>query len=129
LDSPWFGQPLDPEEEDFDAIARLQIALGNAGFEQMDEAEILRHRGEAESIQQAMKYGYSFVTDDNEAYSMASFRLGAGRVFDTVDLFRLSVANADLTPAQAVETAHRIQGLDRSLRRQYERLLTVQDFQ
>src|SRR5665213_432129 len=111
------------------SIAGLQIALGNARFEDEDKTETLRHRGEAESIQQALKYGYSFVTDDNDAHRLANFRLGAGRVFDTVDLLRLAVANSDLTSTEAVATAHRIQGLDRSLRRQYERLLTVQDFQ
>jgi len=128
LDTTWLGEPLDPEEDDLGQIARLQIALGNAGFEEEDAAEKLKHRGEAESIQQALKYGYFFVTDDNDAHSVASFRLGGSRVLDTVDLLRLAVANSDLTPPEAVETAHRIQGLGRSLRRQYERLLTVRDF-
>ena len=128
LDSGWFGEPIQPLTEDLVPIARLQVALGNSGYEAEDEREASRHRGEAESIQLARRLHYWFVTDDNDAHRIACFRLGAERVFDTVDLLRLAVANGDLTPREAVEVSVRIRAQDRYLRRPYERLLTQRDF-
>ena len=128
LDSRWFGEPIEPLTDDLIPIARLQVALGNSGYDEEDERDVSRHRGEAESIQLAQRLGYWFVTDDNDAHRIACFRLGAERVFDTVDLLRLAVANADLTAREAVEVSLRIRAQERYLRRPYERLLSPRDF-
>ncbi|MGA2806410.1 MAG: hypothetical protein ABSF89_18850 [Acidimicrobiales bacterium] len=128
LEMSWLGEPLTPAIEDLRAIARLRVALGNAGFEAEDEAAESKHLGEAESIQMALRFGYCFVTDDNDAYSLAKGRLGIGRVFDTVELLRLAVANGDLTVPDAIDVANRIRTAGRYLRHTYERLLTPADF-
>jgi predicted nucleic acid-binding protein len=128
LEYGWLGEAVEPTVEDLAAITRLQIALGNAGYEAEDGLEVLKHRGEAESIQIAQRLGFCFVTDDNDAHKIASLRLGDERVFDTIDLLRIAVANTDLTAPEAVEVSLRIRSEDRHFRRQYERLLISRDF-
>jgi predicted nucleic acid-binding protein len=128
LEMSWLGEPVTPAVEDLRAIARLRVALGNAGFEAEDEASDFQHLGEAESIQVALRFDFCFVTDDNDAYSLAKGRLDSSRVFDTVDLLRLAVANGDLKVSGAIDVANRIRVSGRYLRHTYDRLLTPADF-
>jgi predicted nucleic acid-binding protein len=129
IEMDWLGVAIEPTPADVRPIMFLRIALGNAGYETEDPQNENKHAGEAESIQLAKRLNLCFVTDDNDAYRVAIGRLGAGRVFDTVDLLRLAVANDDLRAADAVEVTNRIRAADRFLRREYERLLTPGDFQ
>jgi predicted nucleic acid-binding protein len=128
LDWRWLGDPLEPDVDDLTSISRLKIALGNAGFSEEHEEDDARHHGEAESIHLAKRYGYYFVTDDNDAYRVARLRLPETHVLDTVDLLRVVVANGDITAREAVEVSTLIRTQGRSLRRPYERLLTPDDF-
>lgn len=128
LETSWLGEAVAPSSGDLKAITHLKIALGNAGYEEEDKAVESKNTGEAESIQIAHRLGYCFTTDDNEAYRVARGRLGPDRVFDTVHLLRLAVANGDLRIPDAIEVANRIRTADRFLRREYERLLTPDDF-
>ena len=128
LEMNWLGEAVASSPQDLKAITHLKISLGNAGFEEEDDAVTSKNLGEAESIQIALRLGYCFTTDDNDAHRVASGRLGSTRVFDTVDLLRLAVANGDLRIPDAIEVANRIRTADRYLRKEYERLLTPHDF-
>ena len=128
LEWSWFGDPMESSADDLLPISRIQVALGNAGYETENPDDELRHRGEAESIHFAQLNGYYFVTDDNDAYRIARLRLGPDRVLDTFDLLCLTVANGEMTTREAVETHTRIRAAGRHLRSPYEKLLTSADF-
>jgi len=127
LSFSWLGEALAPEAEDQKAIQLLRIRLSDAG-DSGDEMQAKRHLGEAESIHLAKRYGFYFYTDDNDAHRVAGSYLGGHRVHDSVDLLRFVVANGDIDVAGAAEVANRIRMTDRSLRREYERLLVAGDF-
>jgi hypothetical protein len=107
----WLLEPVAPQGDDMAKVLRIQIGLNDG------QRPPTAHAGEAESIYFAEKLEGRFVTDDNEAYDFATRRLGAGRVYDTVDVLRDAVAMDDLTPAEAYLAANAIRNCNRSLRR------------
>lgn len=76
------------------------------------------HEGEAHSIFLAEKMDAVFMTDDNAAFdfAMRRFNLGPGRVKDTVDVLRDSVAMGFITKEIAAATAESMEERDRALR-------------
>ncbi len=113
------GPPICPSSGDLREIYRLRTALGGIGRAPNSDA------GEAESIFFTAKLDGSFVTDDNAAFEFAVRRLGAGRVFDTIDILRDSVAANDITPSDALSTANDIRAAGRFLRRVHTGMLTT----
>lgn len=111
LRAQWLGEPVAPAASDRAGILRLLVALNDG------TGAPAAHAGEAESIYFAEKLDTLFVTDDNGAYDFARWRLGDGRVKDTVDLLRDAVAMGELTPAGALAIADGIRSCDRHLRR------------
>lgn len=107
----WLASPLEPKLEDMRKILAIQIGLNDG------RRPPVAHAGEAEGIYFAEKSGGRFVTDDNGAYDFATRRLGAGRVFDTVDLLREAVANGDMGDGEALNIVNAIRNSGRSVRR------------
>jgi len=111
LADSWLGVPIQPSSADQKRIFELQIGL-NEGVR-----PATKHLGEAESLHFADRLGGTLVTDDNGAYDFAFRMLGVGRVRDTVDVLRESVAQGELLASEAHLVANAMRNSGRSLRR------------
>ncbi|MHB1129131.1 MAG: hypothetical protein ACYC06_03690 [Ilumatobacteraceae bacterium] len=109
----WLGEPASISVEYLVEVQNLRIALNDFG------PTTQTHLGEAESILLAEIHDGIFVTDDNAAYDFAQRRgnLGTGRVKDTVDVLRESVAMGEISKGQAADLASQLETHDRFLRR------------
>lgn len=117
LAANWLSEPVAPEQEDLKSIVMMQIRL-NEG-----RRPPTAHAGEAEGIYFAEKLEGRFVTDDNNAYDFAQNRLGAGWVYDTVDLLREAVSYGDMDDGEALNIVNAIRNSGRSIRRIHQSTL------
>jgi predicted nucleic acid-binding protein len=124
LEEDWLGVPADISAKDRAAVYRIHVAL-NDGREPP-----IKHEGEAHSIFLSEQHDAIFFTDDNEAYDFALRRpnLGKGRVKDTVEVLRQSVAMGDLTKVEASALAKKIDEADRALRTEHRNKMTPDYF-
>lgn len=116
------GQPEPLPDELFANVFKMQRALGGGGESGED------HLGEAECLVLAEVNGWGLITDDNAAYDLASKRLGAARVKDTVGVLQALVASGDLEAFQAKQLADAIRNNGRYLRRVHPPTLVEDDF-
>lgn len=116
------GDPLSPTTEQLLEVEKCRIALATPGDPPA------KHLGEAQSIVLAEAWGCLFITDDFSAYDFAAGRLGSERVWDTVQVLNMAMANGDINAATAVEITEAIRDAGRSLRRCHPDPMTESDF-
>lgn len=124
LAATWLGDPASIAAQHLTEVEKLRIALNDVG------STTKSHLGEAESILLAEIHDGIFVTDDNAAYDFAQRRgsLGIGRVKDTVDVLRESVAMGEINADLAADLASQLETHGRFLRRIHSEKLTPRYF-
>ena len=124
LSTFWLDAPMVATAADMRSILPIWVGLNDG------RRPPTQHAGEAESIYFAEKLDGCFATDDNAAHDFAMNRaaLGAGRVFDTVDILRDAVASDEINARDALDVVDAIRAAGRSLRRIHPQLLAPSYF-
>ena len=119
IQATWLGGPEEVSSDaELDEVTRIMIALGSAVGAAVDDGEATKHEGEAESIVIAKRTDDAkFLTDDNDAFSVATTHLTAQRVKDTVDVLEDAVAMGEITAQDAAGICASIRQHGRHLRR------------